>query len=580
MTSGQSLPDVCVTYETYGQLNADRSNAVLVCHALSGDSHVAQHTPDDEPGWWEIMVGPGKPIDTDRYFVICSNVLGGCRGTTGPNSVNPETGKPYGRDFPVVTVDDMVAVQKKLIDHLEIRQLMAVVGGSLGGHQALAWATRYPDSVAATCLLATSPHLTSQALAFDVVGRNAILSDPDFAGGEYYDKKAKPDSGLAIARMLAHITYLSPQAMAQKFDKDRLNPRDIATEFEKKFSVGSYLAYQGNKFVERFDANSYCVLSMAMDLFELGRTHEDLVSRFKVTTCDWMVVSFTSDWLFPAFQSQTMVDALLAARKPVSYCNVNSPSGHDAFLLEDSFATYGEMARAFLDQQYKRCCGDTGTVSLALTEPADEMEGYDETSIFHGERVDFALLLALIEKNASVLDLGCGNGMFLRKLKERGHSDLVGLELDEPQIVKAMQAGLNVIQGDLNKGLPGFDDKQFDYVVLSQTLQTIVETQAIVNEILRVGRRCIVSFPNFAYRRLREAMTDYGRSPATEKGLLPYHWYDTPNRRFLSVKDWESFCEDRNIRIHHEVFFDTEEGEAVTDNPNLNADLAIYVISR
>ena len=244
LEKGGSLPSVTVAYETYGRLNAARDNAVLVCHAISGDSHVAKHDDSDDEGWWEIMVGPGRPVDTDRFFVICPNLLGGCRGSTGPGSTNPNTGKPYGRDFPTVTLADMVEVQRRLIDHLEIGQLRAVVGGSLGGHQALTWATRFPDRVRGVALLATSPRLTAQALAFDVVGRNAILRDPHYHGGQYYDKPRGPEVGLALARMIGHITYLSPEAMSEKFDPDRFEPRDVAVQFEKRFSVGSYLGYR------------------------------------------------------------------------------------------------------------------------------------------------------------------------------------------------------------------------------------------------------------------------------------------------------------------------------------------------
>ena len=257
LEEGGSLPGVRVAYETYGTLSPAADNAVLICHALSGDSHVARHDADDTPGWWDLVVGPGKSIDTDRYFVICPNLLGGCRGTTGPNSVNPETGKPYGADFPIITVRDMVKVQKLLVEHLGIRRLRAVVGGSLGGQLALTWATQLPELVAGTIALATSPRLTSQAMAFDVVGRNAILRDPAYQDGQYYGSGPGPHVGLSIARMLGHITYLSREAMIEKFDAHRLQPRQVQTQFETRFSVGSYLAYQGDKFVERFDANSY-----------------------------------------------------------------------------------------------------------------------------------------------------------------------------------------------------------------------------------------------------------------------------------------------------------------------------------
>ena len=292
--------------------------------------------------------GRAKPIDTDRYFVICPNLLGGCRGTTGPNSVNPETGRPYGADFPIITVRDMVKVQKLLVEHLGIRRLRAVVGGSLGGQLVLTWATQLPAMVAGAVALATSPRLTSQAMAFDVVGRNAILRDPAYQDGQYYGNGPGPTVGLSIARMLGHITYLSREAMIEKFDAHRLQPRQVQTQFETRFSVGSYLAYQGDKFVERFDANSYLALTMAIDLFDLGDSREELRRALSSSQCRWLLMSFSTDWLFPPFQSEKMVNALIAEGKPVSYCNVQSNCGHDAFLLADELPIYGETMRAFL----------------------------------------------------------------------------------------------------------------------------------------------------------------------------------------------------------------------------------------
>lgn len=570
---GETLAPVTVAYETYGRLSERRDNTVLVCHALSGDSHVAKHGDDDEPGWWDIMVGPGRPIDTDRYFVICSNLLGGCRGTTGPNCINPATGRPYGADFPVVTVEDMVDLQKMLIDHLGIDRLLSVVGGSLGGHQAICWTIRYPSSVRSCVALATSPHLTSQALAFDVVGRNAIIRDPHFAGGQYYDKPDKPAVGLALARMLGHITYLSREAMAEKFHADKNKPRDVATAFENRFSVGSYLAYQGGKFVDRFDANSYITLSMAMDMFDLGQNDDAISTTLTPVKANSLVISFTSDWLFPAFQSQQIVNALVANNKPVSYCNVVSTCGHDAFLLEDDLPIYGELVRAFLHREH------TGK---AIAEDATRVDaaGSHPTSIFCQHRLDYTLITALVDQGASVLDLGCGTGGLLARLKARGHRRTVGVELDQHAIVTDVRRGLDVIQADLNRRLGLFGDQQFDFVLLSQTLQSIVQTEMIVDEILRIGRRAIVSFPNFAYRKIRQALADGGRSPGTDKGLLSYPWYRTPNRRFLSVLDWQEFCAERSIRIHKEIYLDTETGEQVIEDPNLNADLAIFVISR
>ena len=570
---GGQLPSITLAYETYGRLNAARDNAVLICHALSGDSHVARHGEDDDPGWWDIAVGPGKAIDTDRYFVICPNALGGCRGTTGPNSVNPRTGRQYGPDFPVVTSGDIVESQRRLIEHLGIDRLLAVIGGSLGGHMALTWATRYPGWMAGTAAIATSPRLTSQALAFDVVGRNAILHDPGYRAGHYYDEGLGPKTGLAIARMLGHITYLSREAMMEKFDADRLSPRDIATQFETRFSVGSYLAYQGDRFGERFDANSYIALSMAMDLFDLGTTLDELAGTLRPATCRWLVVSYSSDWLFPPFQSRQLVDALLANDQPVSYCNVESACGHDAFLLANDLESYGRMLAGFLENL-------DGTADGDRTTPDGQALLHKPTSIFHDpQRLNYQSIAELIPAQASVLDLGCGTGGLLSLLRKRGHRRLVGVELGEQAVVTCVRRGLDVIQADLNEGLSVFADRQFDVVVLSQTLQTIIDVRRVINEMLRIGGRCIVSFPNLGYHKLRKQLAEEGRAPLVALGGGT-RWYDTQNVRFLTIDDFEEFCRDEGIRIHQRVSLDTEASILVDDNPNLNADLAIVVLSR
>lgn len=566
---GGQLASVTVAYETYGELNAARDNAILVCHAISGDSHVARHDEQDDPGWWDIAVGPGKAIDTSRYFVICPNLLGGCRGTTGPGSVNPATGKPYGRNFPTVTVGDMVEVQRRLLDQLGIPQLLAVVGGSLGGHQALTWAIRHPDRAHGVVALATSARLTSQALAFDVVGRNAILRDPHFHGGQYYDRPEGPKVGLALARMIGHITYLSREAMTEKFEADRLKPRDVAIEFEKRFSVGSYLGYQGAKFVDRFDANSYLTLSVAMDLFDLGSTPEDLAAAFRGTRARWLVVSFSSDWLFPPDQSRDIVNALIANNAPVSYCNVQSSCGHDAFLMPNDLPVYGEMTRAFLDQ--------LAPVPNGRAAVKDEAQG--PTSIFHQHRLDYERIAELVPAGASVLDLGCGSGTFLAGLREANHRRLVGVELDEQKILTGISRCLDVIQADLNKGLGVFGRGQFDCVVLSQTLQAVQDVEGVLTEMVRIGRTCIVSIPNFGYHRLRTMLAETGRAPKSA-GVLHYEWYNTPNIRFFTIADFEDFCREKNIQVHRRIALDTEAKAEVFDHPNLNADLAIFVISR
>ena len=571
---GDILPSVTVAYETYGQLNPKRDNAVLICHAVSGDSHVARHDDHDDPGWWDEMVGPGKSIDTNELFVVCSNVLGGCRGTTGPGSIDPATGDCWGTRFPLITVGDMVEVQWRLMRFLGIDAWLAVTGGSLGGHQAMEWALRYPDAVRGCIAIATSSRLTSQALAFDVVARNAILRDPHFHDGRYYGEPTTPDTGLAIARMLGHITYLSPEAMGRKFDVDRHQPRDIQTEFEQRFSVGSYLAYQGDRFVERFDANSYVTLSLAIDMFDLGDTPDELRANLSKATCAWQLVSFSSDWLFTPAQSRAIVDALIQNDRDVGYCEITSDAGHDGFLLENEIQRYGRVVHSFLQRL-------RGRIDLATALSQDDGPEYscEVTSIYHGSRLDMDALLSLIVPGASVLDLGCGRGNLLAELKLRGHQRVVGVEVEEENIIASTSKGVDVIDHDLNIGLAAFRDNQFDMVVLSQTMQALHNTELVIDEMLRVGRKAIVCFPNFAFHRLRRMLFEDGVAPKMP-GAYNYEWYNTPNRRFPTIADFETFCDKKNISVETSAHINSETNEVVTDDPNLNADIAIYVLSR
>jgi homoserine O-acetyltransferase len=336
LESGQTLAPLRIAYQTYGVLNADRSNAVLVCHALTGDQHVANvHPVTGKSGWWSTMVGPGRPIDTDRFFVICSNVVGGCMGTTGPASTNPETGEPYGLDLPLVTIRDMVKAQALLIDHLEIPDLFCVVGGSMGGMQVLEWAASYPERVFSALPIATAAKHSAQNIAFHEVGRQAITADPDWRDGRYLIEGAVPRKGLAVARMAAHITYLSEPALQNKFGRN-LQDRDARTfGFDADFQIESYLRHQGASFVERFDANSYLYVTRAMDYFDLGADHGGvLANAFRGTKTRFCVVSFTSDWLFPTEGSRQIVHALNAAAANVSFVEIETDKGHDAFLLD------------------------------------------------------------------------------------------------------------------------------------------------------------------------------------------------------------------------------------------------------
>ena len=558
---GETLPEVRIAYETYGTLNARKDNGILVCHALSGDSHVASHDENDDPGWWEIMVGPGKPIDTNQYFVISPNCLGGCRGSTGPDHINPSTGKRYGMDFPEITIGDIVEAQCRLIDHLGIARLLAVVGGSLGGFNAIEWARRFPDRLSAAVPVAAGSRLTSQALAFDIVARNAIQSDPFFHKGQYHEHGVVPANGLAIARMLGHITYLSRESMMQKFDATRTQGRKVDTKFETKFSVGSYLAYQGNKFVERFDANSYVTITTANDNFDLGSTPQALRKSLRKAMCRWLILSFSSDWLFPPFLSREIAEALLALNKRVSYCDIPSECGHDAFLLENELYLYGEMIRAFLQNV------------------AHERESDGVPLLVRPERLDYGQILDLIPRGASVLDLGCGRGGLLARLRQRENSRVLGVEIEEVYVLQAIQRGIDVIQADLNTGLGAFGDDQFDFVVLSKTLQTVRDVERVLDEMLRVGTRCIVSFPNLGYHEHRRRLSEEGRAPQIFHGTELLEWYNTSDVRFLTLADFEDFCRKKNIRIHISIHLDTRNKRQVEDNPNEDADVVIMVLS-
>jgi len=333
---GAVVAPLHVAYRTYGRLNPARSNAVLVCHALTGDQYVAEtHPLTGKPGWWDAVVGPGRPIDTDRYFVICANVLGGCMGTSGPPEPKPDGDGLWGTDFPSVTIRDMVRAQKRLVDHLGIAKLLAVVGGSMGGMQVLEWAATYPDMVVAAAPIATATYHSAQNIAFDEVGRAAIHGDPDWMGGRYWEDGRIPAKGLSVARMVAHITYLSEQALGRKFGR-RLRGASALTFLEDVFEVESYLRHQGSTFVNRFDANSYLTITRAMDYFDLGSDHGgDVAAAFRGSNTRFLVVSFSSDWLFPTEESRAIVRALNAAAANVSFVEIATDKGHDAFLLDE-----------------------------------------------------------------------------------------------------------------------------------------------------------------------------------------------------------------------------------------------------
>jgi homoserine O-acetyltransferase len=569
---GKTLAPVDVAYETYGELNEAGDNVILICHALSGNAHVAgQNSPDDrKPGWWDVMVGPNKGIDTGKYFVICSNFLGGCSGTTGPSSINPSTGKRYGLDFPIITIADMVKVQKILLDKLGIKKLLAVIGGSIGGMQVLQWAIEYPDFVKSAIPIATTSHLGAQSIAFDAVGRNAILADPNFEGGHYSGENG-PDRGLAIARMIGHITYLSEQGMREKFGRQLRNSDSYSYDINSEFAVETYLDYQGQSFVERFDSNSYLYITKAADYFDLGKDYGSLRKAFANTKSRFLIISFASDWLFTPAQSGAIVNALVANDKDVSYCDITSPYGHDAFLLEPD--VLGSFISGFLEATHK-----PEVIKNHADKRAKENTRIHDLRHAHRVRVDYDVIESLIEPNSTVLDIGCGDGQLLANLIADKKITGKGIELEQDLVLTCAKRGLSIIQHDIELGLENFADKSYDYVILSQTVQTIKNTETVFKELLRVGRKVIVSFPNFAHWRCRAQLFLTGKAPVTKQ--LPFKWHNSPNIHCLSLRDFEKFCEKLSVKVEKKIPLIKTRLSPVKFAPNLFAEQVIYVTSK
>ena len=340
LETGNVLKNPTIAYETYGTLNAHRSNAIYVCHALTGDAHAAGwHDGDKKPGWWNIIIGPGKPLDTNKYFIICSNVLGSCKGTTGPSDINPETGKEYGLEFPIITIQDMVNAEKKLIDHLEIPQLYAVIGGSMGGMQVLQWTLSYPDMIRNAIMIASGAYSTPQQIAFNAVERRSIIEDNNWNNGDYYNSDKKPEQGLSVARMIGHITYLSNESMYEKFGRKLQDKNSFSYDFSNEFQVESYLEHQGFSFTKKFDANSYLYLTKALDYFDV-RKNNSLEEGLKTIRSRMLIMSITSDWLYTHEHMEEIVLALRANNVDVTYSRLNSEYGHDAFLIENGQMNY------------------------------------------------------------------------------------------------------------------------------------------------------------------------------------------------------------------------------------------------
>jgi homoserine O-acetyltransferase len=585
LACGKALAGYELAYETYGTLAADRSNAVLVCHALNASHHVAGYYEGDPDnvGWWDNMVGPGKPLDTDRFFVVGVNNLGSCFGSTGPLSTNPATGAPWGADFPLVTVEDWVDAQARLADLLGIRQWAAVMGGSLGGMQALAWATRYPERIRHALVIAAAPNLSAQNIAFNEVARQAIRSDPDFHDGFFEAQGTKPRRGLVVARMIGHITYLSDEQMEEKFGRGLRE--GLKFSFAPEFQIESYLRHQGEKFAEYYDANTYLRITKALDYFDPAAARSgSLAQALAPARCAFLVVSFTTDWRFAPARSREIVKALVDNRHEVSYAEIVAAHGHDAFLLDNP--QYMGVVRAY----FQRIAGER--IGVADISPANGatlpplrsvvsdpvavgVAPYVPSAAAAAGRADFATIASWIPKGARILDLGCGDGSLLAYLaRERGAKGY-GVEIDDAGVLASVANGINVLQSDLESGLAGFDDASFDCVILSQTLQAMRHTEDLVAEMLRVGREAIVTFPNFGHWSHRWQIVK-GRMPVSTS--LPYQWYDTPNIHLCTVADFDAFLAERGFRVENRVVL--AGGRAVTSLPNLRGELAIYRFRR
>ena len=537
LENGKTLPALNIRYETYGKLNASADNAVWICSPLTADAHAAGwYTENDKkPGWWDELIGPGKAIDTDRFFVVCSNILGGCKGTTGPASVNPRTGKPYGSTFPTITIGDMVHAQKELADGLGIKEFYCVLGGSMGGFQAMKWAIYYPEQVKRIVIIASSPRFSSQALGFEVVARDVITQDPNFNGGDFYGEGVKkPDIGLANARKLAHITYLSAIGMEQKFKRaqaqeNKSHAVTYSTPFDLQLPIESYLRYQGKKFVDRFDANSYLHIAHATDAFDLETEYGSIENAFKGIKAEVLNVNLSTDWLFPPHESRRITSALLNVGKTVTSLELDTQFGHDGFLIE-----VGELGKA---------------VGRFLDSKIIPQQGTQAVPVFH-EESDFKLLGKLVKESSHVLDLGCGSGDLLDFLIQKKKVTGFGIEKNITGILDCLEKDVQVIQRDLDdRGISDLRDGSFDYAIINRTIQEIRDPVALLNELLRVAKKAIVTFPNFGHWTTRGSLMLHGRMPKSKE--LPYEWYDTPNIRVLTLKDFYTLCDKEGLKIEN-----------------------------
>ena len=528
---GGVLPDVEVAYEMCGA-PYDGTNAIYVCHALTGDAHIAGVRPGESKasGWWEGMVGPGRAIDTNRFCVICANVLGGCSGTTGPMSVNPATGKPYGSSFPQYTFDDAVDVFRMFLRQIGITHLFALIGGSYGGLQVVNWMTRFPDDMDRVCLIATSASLNTQALAFSVMSRNSITDDPNWRGGDYYlegDGKG-PKAGLASARQLAHITYLSRELLQRKFGRGLQKnfveaPAEERAErdrlFKTYFQIESYLDYQAAKFIKRFDANSYLHITRSMDLSDPCDRFGSLDAAFARVNAKVLVVSYEGDILFPWWQSKEIAASLKRVGKSVSYCHLESGTGHDSFLTDIEHLS--KIVGGFFSGR--------------------------EVKVMKWQERLHRSVLRMVRNGARAIDIGCGDGTLLNVLRARKGVVGDGVEIDIDQYEEALADGHDMFWEDADEGLETIPDGAYDVAIVSDTLQEVKNPRGLLHEALRIADEAVVTFPNFAAYRIRLTLALTGRLPVSKQ--LPFEWYDTPNIHCITLKDFRALCDKEGLEI-------------------------------
>ncbi|MBR3223638.1 MAG: homoserine O-acetyltransferase [Kiritimatiellae bacterium] len=528
---GGVLKEIEVAYEMCGAPIGD-SNVIYICHALTGDSHVAGIRPGETKpsGWWEGMVGPGRAIDTNRFCVVCANVLGGCSGTTGPMSINPDTGKPYGSAFPQYTFDDAVDVFRLFLRQLGVKRLAALIGGSYGGVQVVNWMTRHPDDMDKVCLIATSANLNTQAIALSVMSRTSITDDPNWKGGDYYlegDGKG-PKAGLASARQLAHVTYLSRELLQEKFARNLQSnfveapPEERAERdrlFKTYFQIESYLDYQAMKFLRRFDANSYLHITRSMDLADPCDRYGSLDAAFARVKAKTLVVSYAGDILFPVWQSKEIASSLKKAGKSVTYCHLESGRGHDSFLTD--IEDLSKLVGGFL--------------------------GSREPKVMKWQERLHRNIVSQVREGSRVIDIGCGDGTLLNVLRVRKGVSGDGVEIDVEQFEEALADGHDMLWEDADEGLTVIPDGYYDTAIVSDTLQEVKNPRGLLHEALRIADEAIVTFPNFAAYRIRLTLALTGRLPVSKQ--LPFQWYDTPNIHCITLKDFCALCEKEGIRI-------------------------------